>query len=339
MSEIWSFQNIDFDSAPWKDIESCPDHTVFKTHAWMCFLRATQPVEPVVISLGHRGSTVGYFVGAILKKAGLKILGSPFPGWTTSFQGASFIDSEPPCNRAELYAKLIQFSFRKLGCIHFECLDLNVNKDSLCKAAIPYEMDRNYWVNLARTEQEIFDSFKSPCRRAIRKAKKNGIVVARPENTEQFVSDYYDQLVDVFAKQGTVPTYPRSRVEALVKHVHPTGNLLLLQSLDPDGKCIGTGIFPAFNKLMQYWGGASYRSHQILRPNEILIFEAMKYWRQRGIVTFELGGGGTYKEKYGPTFAARPRIIAPRWRILKHMKQAAKYLFTLKRRIRGRRLR
>jgi len=337
MNEAWSFQKIDFDSAPWDQIESCPDHTIFKTRAWMDFLQATQPVEPVVISLGHRGETVGYFVGAILRKAGFfKILASPFPGWTTSFQGASFIDPDPQYDRAELYAELIRFSFRKLECIHFECLDLHVSEDSLRKAGVPFQTDRNYWVDLSGTEQEIFDNFKSSCRRAIRKAAKNGVTVARPDDLGQFVSDYYDQLVDVFAKQGTVPTYPKSRVEALIEHVHPTGNLLLLQSLGPDGECIATGIFPGFNRLMQYWGGASYRSGQILRPNEILFFEAMKYWRDRGIVTFELGGGGAYKEKFGPTFAARPRIIAPRWRIMKHVRRAAKSLFALKRRIRGR---
>jgi len=333
MSEVWDFQRIDFDSAPWDDIESCPDHTVFKTRAWMRYILATQSVEPVVLSLGRGGRTAGYFVAAIIKKAGLKILASPFPGWTTSFQGASFIDPEPPWDRGELYAALIRFAFGKLGCVHFECLDMYVGKESLDEAGVPYEMDRNYWIDLSQTEEELFAGFQSRCRGAIRKAKKNGVVVAQPEDPEQFADDYYDQLIDVFAKQGKVPMYPRSRLAALVRHVHPTGNLLLLESRGPDGKCIGTGIFPGFNTLMQYWGGASYRSGQILRPNEILVFEAMNYWRKRGISIFELGGGGTYKEKFGPAFAPRPRIIAPRWRIVKHMKRAARWLVGLKRRI------
>lgn len=32
---------------------------------------------------------VGYFTGMIVRKIGLRILGSPFPGWSTDYMGLS----------------------------------------------------------------------------------------------------------------------------------------------------------------------------------------------------------------------------------------------------------
>jgi hypothetical protein len=50
---------------------------------------------------------------------------------------------------------------------------------------------------------------------------------------------------------------------------------------------------------MYFWGGASWRHSQILRPNEALQWHAMKIAKQRGIETYDMGGGGEYKKKYG----------------------------------------
>src|SRR5436189_3057502 len=97
----------------------------------------------------------------------------------------------------------------------------------------------------------------SACRRCIRKAKKVGVTIEEADDPE-FADDYYAQLRDVFAKQSLVPTYGVDRVQALIAHLHPTGRLLLLRARGPDGASIATGIFPAMNGSMYFWGGASW---------------------------------------------------------------------------------
>src|SRR5947209_7170137 len=126
----------------------------------------------------------------------------------------------------------------------------------------------------------------SACRRNIRKAERNGVIVEEADGPD-FADDYHAQLRDVFAKQGLVPTYGVDRVRALVTCVHPAGRVLLLRARNPAGRCIATGIFPAFNDTMFFWGGASWRAYQIERPNEVIQWYAMRYWKARGIGRYD----------------------------------------------------
>jgi hypothetical protein len=84
----------------------------------------------------------------------------------------------------------------------------------------------------------------------------------------------------------------------LIAHLHPTGNLLLLRARDKNGRCIATGIFPHLNGVMHFWGGASWRQHQHLRPNEALQWHAMRIGKQKGLRIYDMGGGVGYKKKY-----------------------------------------
>jgi hypothetical protein len=126
------------------------------------------------------------------------------------------------------------------------------------------------------------------------------------------------------------------RVRALIRHLAPTGRLLLIRALDPQGTCMGTGIYPGFNKIALFWGNASYRSMQILRPNEALHWYAMRYWKARGIELFDWGGGGTYKEKYGPRPVATPWLSKSKYKTLGRLRNAAKALVEARQRLLGR---
>jgi GNAT acetyltransferase-like protein len=78
------------------------------------------------------------------------------------------------------------------------------------------------------------------------------------------------------------------------------------------------------NKTMYFWGGASWRRHQILRPNEALMWSALKFWRQRGIESFDLGGGAEYKGKYGTVDVLVPFFRISRFGAISHARNLAK---------------
>ena len=136
------------------------------------------------------------------------------------------------------------------------------------------------------------------CRYSIRKAAKLGVVVEEAHD-DAFAEDYYAQLVEVFANQSLTPTYGIERVRLLIKHLLPTGNLLLLRARDGEGRCIATGIFPAMYETAYFWGNASWKQYRHLSPNEPLHWHAMRYWKQRQVQWYDLCGGGDYKQKYG----------------------------------------
>src|SRR5207244_10202582 len=141
-------------------------------------------------------------------------------------------------------------------------------------------------------------------------------VVVEEAHDPAFADEYYEQLVEVFAKQGLVPSYKVDRVRSLVRNLQPTGRLLLLRARDADGKCIATGIFPGFNKIAEFWGNASFSSSQILRPNEAIHWYAMRYWKQRGVEIYDWGGKGKYKEKYWCTIYQVPWFTKSRYQFV-----------------------
>jgi CelD/BcsL family acetyltransferase involved in cellulose biosynthesis len=307
------------------------DRTSNQTAPWLSFVAATQGGEPVVASLRDGNETVGYFTGLIVKKYGFKILGSPFAGWTTDYMGFNLAPGYP--RRAALEG-LRAFAFKTLGCAHVEVYDRHATEDDARAGTFDYRIMRSFEIDLRRDEDALFKSMTQACRNCVRKAEKSGVTVEEARD-EAFADDYYAQLRDVFAKQSLVPTYGLERVRALIKHVLPSGNLLLLRARDKDGKCVATGIFSGFGSRMIYWGAASWREHQHLRPNEAIVWHAMRHWKARGVPFFDMGGGGEYKRRYGGYDIAVPWIRASRFGAVARLRDAAKRAIDLKQRFLG----
>jgi hypothetical protein len=322
-------RRVDFDAAP--ALESFADHTIHQTRDWLEFIAATQKAEPVVAVVEDGDRVVGRFTGQVVRKLGLRILGSPFQGWTTSYMGFNL---EPSVSRLEALAALERFAFRELGCVHFELMDRRIGIEEAKQAGYTYQVHPGFEIDLGLSEAELLAAMDSACRRCIRKAEKSGVQIEEATDAD-FARDYYTQLQDVFAKQGLVPTYPQQRVERLIERLLPTGHLLLLRARSPDGTCIATGIFPAMNDTTFFWGGASLRQHQILRPNELVQWFAMRHWKARGISKYDMGGGGEYKRKYGGQRIAVPWIRKSRYPLMETLRNDAKYLFSLKQRMLG----
>jgi CelD/BcsL family acetyltransferase involved in cellulose biosynthesis len=312
-------ERIALDAVDWADLDAYPDRVVFQTREWIEFVARTQGAEPVLAGVVERGRTVGYFTGLVVKKYGLRLLGSPFPGWTTSSIGFNLVET---ASRPDAARALVAFAFGPLRCVHLELKDRRLRESDLEGLGFESSPTVTFEVDLSPAEDAIFANMTSACRRAIRKSKKEGVVVEEASGAD-FAGEYYAQLEDVFAKQSLRPMYGVTRARELIRCLKPTGRLLLLRARAPDGTAIATGIFPAMNGVAYFWGGASWRSHQILRPNEAIFWYAMRYWKERGMTVLDMGGGGDYKRKYGPTETSVPFARRSRFRALMLLRDAA----------------
>ena len=325
-------ERIPFGDVDWPALDSFEDRTIYQTKAWLEFLVSTQRAEPVIGALIDGTTVGGFFTGALVKKFGLRFLGSPFPGWTTAYMGFNLWPGVP---RDKALEALTDFAFRQLKCIHVEIMDRRIHDAETQNAGYVFGKLPGYEVDLTKGEDYIFAKMDSSCRRAIRKAYKSGVIIEKASDLD-FVEEFYSQLEDVFAKQRLVPTYGQARVRALIEHVYPSGNLLLLRARDQDGHCIASGIFPAFNDTAYFWGGASWRSRQILRPNEAIQWHAMRYWKNRGMLRYDMGGGGSYKEKYGGMKISVPWVHKSKYDFLSKQRQGFKRLYRFAQEMRGR---
>jgi hypothetical protein len=295
-SEHSRLERVGLGEVDWEELDAFSDRVIFQTREWLEFVGRTQQAEPIVATVSEGGQRVGYFTGLVVKRYGMRILGSPFPGWTTSTMGFNL---ESDADRSAAARGLADFAFGPLRCMHLEFKDRALQASDLEGLGFKSSPTVTFEVDLVPDEEVIFGRMTSACRRAIRKSVKEEVQIEVASGVG-FADDYYAQLLDVFAKQSLKPMYGVERVRELIRCLEPTGRLLLLRAVAPDGAVIATGIFPAMNGVAYFWGGASWRSHQILRPNEAIFWHAMRYWKERGMTVLDMGGGGDYKRKYAP---------------------------------------
>ncbi len=325
-------ERITWDPARWRsELQRFDDRTVFQSPEWMKFLVETQGGEPVLLAIRDEGALVGYFSGMLVRYCGLKILGSPLPGWTTAYMGFNVL---PNADRTAAASAVESFAWHELGCVHFEIMDRHLDSSGLCAVGWQQRTFTGFEIDLFINETAIFGNMDPACRRCIRKAQRCGVTVELA-NDEQFCREYYEQLIEVFGRQRLTPTYGKQRVQALIRNLLPSGQVLLLRAREEKGRCIATGMFVTMHDRMYFWGGASRRQDQSLRPNELLMWTAMLHAKACGVRWFDMGGSGNYKRKYGGKSIAVPWMRNSRYRVLEFARAAAQQVMRFRSRATG----
>jgi len=314
------FERVKLDAAQWeRTLSGFPDRIVHQSPAYLSFLAEAQQGEPVLAALKAGEEILGYFTGVIVRKFGFKILGSPFRGWSTPYMGFNLLPQVP--RRAAVEA-LADYAFKELGCLHVEVTDSHLSLEDVCGLGFEHEVHATMVNDLTQSEEALLNNMNSYRRRDIRRAQKHGVVIEEARG-EGFAEEFAAQFKDVFAKQGMVPHFGAERVRALIKHLAPTGALLLLRARAPGGQCIATGIYLGLEPAAFYWAGASWRQYQNLHPNELLQWQAMRYWKARGMKTYNLAGTMDFKRRFGGRETSTLMICKSKYRLLARLRSAA----------------
>lgn len=316
----------------WARLERFEDRLVYQTPEWLSFIARAQGAEPVLAEVREGEEVAGYFTGLVAKRFGIPILGSPMPGWTTAFMGFNL---EPGASRRAATEALLDFGFGPLGCMHLELRDRHLGAEEVAGLGMEITPWHGLELDMTGTIDEVFMSVKGPTRTAIRKAEKGGVTVEEA-GADGFAEEFHAQLTDVFAKQSLVPPYGPGRIRELVEEVHPGGRLLLLRARNSAGDSIATGIFPGTGGWMHFLAGASWREHQALRPNEALMWEAVRRWHERGVKACDLGGFMDYKRKWNPIEVRPPFLRRSRNPAIARLRNLAEQAVGLRTRTLGR---
>ena len=102
----------------------------------------------------------------------------------------------------------------------------------------------------------------------------------------------------------------------------------MLEVVTPDGLSIASGIFAYTpNGTASYFTAASLEDHMHLCPNELMVWEAMRFLHNEGVGDLILGGVAHYKKKYAPVLAFVPVLIFSRYGLLLNMRKNIKQLY------------
>src|ERR1051326_4225603 len=193
------FERLEMKPAEWLDrLRAFPDTLVFQSPAWLAFLSESQNGEIVLAALKQDGQTLGYFTGLIIRKFGVRILGSPFRGWSTPYMGFVLPPSVP---RRLAVEALSDFAFHELKCVYLEVTDSRLSVEDISGLGFSHVIHGTMEIDLTQTEEELLSGMTKSCRWTVRKAERNALVIEEAHHLG-FADDYAAQLKDVFAKQG-----------------------------------------------------------------------------------------------------------------------------------------
>jgi len=272
--------------------------TIYTTKEWLRFIIRTQSnVKICVLEIYENDRFLGYFTGAIVTLAkSFCILGSPFNGWNTMSMGFDLYDSS---EAIKLIPHVVRYFQENHYCLYSQISNLYFDKDELLICNMRVQSSVGYQTDLTLPEQELYSRLSKGTKANIKKFERMDCRVEE-DYSQEFVDLYWNQLVETFGKQGLAPSYDKKRIEVMIDELSENGMILCIKAVTPEGICPATLIQIGYGYLSITVGCPSFLKYQKdFRPNEALMWYAIKHWKHKGAALFDYGGGGEYKKKYG----------------------------------------
>jgi len=334
---MFEFERVDIDTVS-KEADFYEDRLIFHTKEWIELINNTHNVEPIFLKIFADGKHIGFFTGFLFSKFGIRIVGSPFRGWTTLYMGFN-LKNNIEVKRAEIVNPLWAYLKKTYHCVYCEIIDRFITEDDAKQYGLEYTLQGSYGIDISGTEDELLARFGKHCRKQIRQFERNDATIEIAEIDERFAENYYKQLKMVFGYQNLVPSYDLKRVKELLNALKQRDMVLCLKVKNPEGDCIGSSISFGFNGRCYTWGSTSIREGKDYLQSEGLRWHMMQYWRSKNCFDYDMVGIREYKIKFNPYEIQVPRIILTSTKILIWGRNSAEKLYwvlnRIKRRMRG----
>ncbi len=253
-----------------------PDRTVFHTTAWARVLVDTYGHEPAYFAHFYGGELVALL--PVMKVSspfsGRRAVALPF----TDFCG---VLAGPEGNPHELIKLAFQWA-RESGCRYIE---FRGNGDALPGAA-PSLVFYGHVVNLGEGADSLFERLHSAVRRGIRKAQEAGVAIDFSTDTDA-VREFYGLHCRTRRRHG-LPPQPYGFFKNLARHVLERG-FGFVATARWKGKPIAAAIFLRYGRRAIYKYGASDYAFQQLRPNNLLMWQAIEWFAEHKLESLHLG--------------------------------------------------
>ena len=191
-------------------------------------------------------------------------------------------------NTRALVGQLIKYG-RMNGWKYIEFRD-NIFTD---KSVSPYDSFYVHTLNLDQTIDTLYEGLSSSNKRALRKARREGCTFFT-DNTNQGLKNYYRLHVLTRKRQGVPPqsfSFFSRIYECIISR--DKGNIFFVSY---QGKPVAGMVLFEFNNHVLYKFGASDMAYQQVRPNNLLFWEAIKWYAEKGYKTLHFGRTDRFHE-------------------------------------------
>jgi len=208
--------------------------------------------------------------------------------WCTGKRGVSlpFTDVCSPFFTDEsdsqaLFSHAVNFGKRE----KWKCLELRSGRTFTLDAPASWRYYLHS-LDLSPGEDKLFAALKSTVRTAVRKASKSGVEVQMCKSLDA-VRQFYNLNCETRRRHG-LPPQPFKFFGAISKNVLTQEKGLVVLGTH-EGRTIAGSVFFHFGPNALYKYGASDARYQKLRANDLVMWEAIKWYAGQGYRTLSLG--------------------------------------------------
>jgi hypothetical protein len=276
-----------------------PDYSFFHTSAWARALVAPYRFKPLYLA-ALDGAQLKFLMPLMEVKSLL-----------TGNRGVSLpFTDQCPVSLADpqLFAPALQRAIdlgRDRGWRYIEWRD-----PGHFEARVP--ASESYYVHdldLNGDESGLFSRLSSNNRRNIHKAEREGVTVSI-ETSPGSVDEFY-RLNLLTRKRHGLPPQPLVFFRSMLEHVISKDNGVVAKATH-GGQVIAALVFFHFGRKAIYKYGASDLAFQHLRPNNLVMWSAVKWYRDRGFENLNLGRTETDNPgllQFKRTWGAKERLV------------------------------
>ena len=143
-----------------------------------------------------------------------------------------------------------------------------------------------HMLDLTKDEKQIFSGFRSSTKRNIRKSLREGVQIEISNSLESF-TEFYKLHIKTRKRYGGA-IEPIHFYRNIFKHIISRGNgIVFLASYKK--RIIAAAVYFQFGKCTNFQYGASDLKYQHLRPNNLIMWEAIKWYLQNGFESLSFG--------------------------------------------------
>jgi len=263
--------------AQWdQTVASFPDANIFHTSSWARTLKVSYRYQPFYAVWEKDGRPVCMVPlmeinSMITGKRGVSL---PFTDWCPIVTDGSLA-------RGEVIQDLVvKGSSRKWKTLELRESEGPVADDQGTSAYLVHELD------LSPGEEDLFRQFRDSTRRNIRKAAKLGVTIVE-DNSLSGLKEFC-RLNVITRRDHGLPPQPPVFFENLYRNIIDPGSGKILLARYEE-RTVAASIYLSFNGRALYKYGASDRSQQHLRANNLLMWEAIKRYSEAGASSLHFG--------------------------------------------------
>ncbi|MFC2168341.1 lipid II:glycine glycyltransferase FemX [Acidobacteriota bacterium] len=252
------------------------NHNFFQTSAWAKVLESTYRFKPM------------YFVLLEEEKIALLLPLMEVYSPLKQKRGVSlpFTDQCTPQFQKKEYLKGALQSAIEFGEENnWKYIELR-SDDYFTEEISPWDSFYVHDIDLLKTESELFSALSNSNRRSIRKATKEGLSIKFDHSLDSMKAFY--RLNCITRKRHGLPPQPYIFFKNIFEYILSRG-FGTIASASHKGEVIAASVFFTFGTKVLFKYGASEIKYQNLRPNNLIMWEALRRYRDQGFQTMNLG--------------------------------------------------